>query len=51
MRPDLEWSYRTPPVQPLWKRLWEGFEPIGELILAIGSMAAVYYLAVLVTAL
>lgn len=51
MRRDLEWSYRTPPVQPLWRRAWEGFEPIAEVLMLAGCVVAVGYLAFIVTAL
>jgi multisubunit Na+/H+ antiporter MnhC subunit len=51
MRRELEWSYRMPPVQPLWKRMWEGFEPIAEALMLTGCVVSVWYLAFIVTAL
>lgn len=51
MRHDLEWAYRTPPIQPLWRRLWDGFEPIAEVLMLAGCVVAVWYLAFFVIAL
>lgn len=51
MRSGLEWSYRTPPIEPWWRLLVRSIAPVGEM-LAIGlGMVAIYVLAILMVAL
>ena len=47
----IQWSYRTPPIKPLWKRLWEGFEPIGEVLVLVIGVVGIFYMAVMVVSL